>query len=221
MHAGVSEEQGAREDLVGVARALQERGLNHGTSGNCSARCAGAPGRFLVTPSAVPVDRLVAAGMVLMALTGEPLGAGRPSSEWRFHRDIYRARPEVGAIVHVHSPAATALACLRRDLPAFHYMVALAGGDSVRCAAYALYGTQALSDAALLALAGRSACLLANHGMIATGATPAAALSMAVEVEALCEQYLRALAVGEPVLLSAAEMAEAIEQFKDYRPAAA
>jgi len=140
----------------------------------------------------------------------------KPSSEWRFHRDIYAAFPEAGAIVHAHSPFAVALACLRRDIPPFHYMVAMAGGSDIRCARYATFGSQALSDAVLEALGDRRACLMANHGLVAWGRSLAGALALAVEVEALCGQYLRCLQVGEPVLLSDAEMAEVIEKFKDY-----
>ncbi|OIQ78708.1 L-fuculose phosphate aldolase [mine drainage metagenome] len=143
-------------------------------------------------------------------------GERKPSSEWRFHRDILAARPEVGAVVHTHAVFATTLACLRRDIPPFHYMIAVAGGDTIRCAPYALFGTQALSDAALQGLQGRRACLLANHGMIALGSNLDAAQAMAVEVEGLCEQYIRALQVGEPYLLSVEEMAEVAEQFKGY-----
>ena len=130
----------------------------------------------------------------------------RASSEWRFHRDIYRARPEVGAIVHGHPPFCTALACARREIPAFHYLVALAGGHDIRCAAYATFGTQELSDAVLAALAGRRGCLLANHGMVTLGPAPAQALDLALEIEGLAEQYWRALQVGPPVLLDPAEM---------------
>jgi L-fuculose-phosphate aldolase len=154
--------------------------------------------------------------MVAMDFSGELPRRGKPSSEWRFHRDILQARPEVGAVIHTHSMFATTLACLRRDIPPFHYMIALAGGDSIRCAPYALFGSQALSDAALLALKDRRACLLANHGMIAVGESLKQALDVTVEVETLCEQYLRALQIGEPHLLSKEEMADVFEQFKGY-----
>ena len=140
----------------------------------------------------------------------------RPSSEWRFHRDIYRARPEAGAVVHAHAPYGTTLACLGRGIPAFHYMIAVAGGDTIRCAPYATFGSQALSDHALAALEGRRACLLANHGMIALGPDLAAAFDLAVEVEALAGQYWRALQIGAPRLLSADEMADVLEKFRTY-----
>jgi L-fuculose-phosphate aldolase len=138
----------------------------------------------------------------------------RPSSEWRFHRDILAARPEVGAVLHCHSTYATTLACHHRGIPAFHYMVAVAGGADIRCAPYATFGTQALSDAALAALEGRRACLLGQHGMIALGATPEKALALAVEVEVLARMYVQALTLGAPPVLDEAEMARVLEQFR-------
>jgi L-fuculose-phosphate aldolase len=144
--------------------------------------------------------------------------AANPSSEWRFHHDIYLQRPDVNAIVHCHSAFATSLACLHKGVPAFHYMIAVAGGPNIRCAPYALFGTQELSNQALRALQDRKACLLANHGMIAVGRDLADALGIAVEVESLCEQYWRALQIGEPIILSDAQMAEVMEKFKTYGP---
>ena len=202
-----------REQLLTIARKLSETGLNRGTSGNVSVRAAEG---FLVTPSGMTAEAMTPHAMVLMDFNGQPHGPGTPSSEWRFHRDILAARPEIGAVIHTHSMFATTLACLHRDIPPFHYMIALAGGDSIRCAPYALFGSQALSDAAVAALQERKACLLANHGMIALGRDLEDALAVAVEVETLCEQYWRALQVGEPYLLSAQEMAEVMEQFKGY-----
>jgi len=207
----------AAEELLRSMRILVERGLNVGAAGNASIRI---PDGLLVTPSAVPAERLAPELMVHLDQQGEvlaPLG-GRPSSEWRMHRDIYAARPEVGAIVHTHSPAATGVACTRQDIPAFHYMVARLGGSDVRCGSYATFGTQALSDAALAALAGRRACLLANHGQVALGRDLPEALATALELEALAQHFLFALAAGGPVLLTAAEMAEALARFTDYRP---
>jgi L-fuculose-phosphate aldolase len=171
---------------------------------------------FLVTPTGLAYESISPEDIVAMAPDGLPTGPRAPSSEWRFHRDIYAARPEVGAVVHAHSPFATTLACLGRGVPAFHYMVAIAGGCDIRCAAYATFGTQALSDHALAALEGRKACLLANHGMIAVGAALADALALGVEVEALAEQYWRALQIGEPNLLSDAEMSVVLEKFATY-----
>jgi len=202
-----------RVALAGLARESVHCGLNQGSSGNVSVRSHAG---FLITPSGQAMAALTAADMVAMGMDGAVLEAGRPSSEWRFHRDIYAAFPEAAAVVHAHSPFAVALACLRRDIPPFHYMVAMAGGMDIRCAAYATFGTQALSDAVLAALQDRRACLMANHGLLAWGRNLPAALALAQEVEALCGQYLRACQVGEPVLLSEAEMREVLEKFKDY-----
>lgn len=202
-----------REQLLAVTRKLSDLGLNKGTAGNASVRDDQG---FLVTPSGMPVEAMTPHDMVQMDFDGNAHGTRPPSSEWRFHRDILVARPEVGAVIHTHSMFAVTLSCLRRDIPSFHYMIALAGGGDIRCAAYALFGTQALSDAALDALHDRKACLLANHGMIAVGRNLENAFSITVEVEALCEQYWRTLQVGGPVLLSDQEMQDAIEQFKGY-----
>jgi L-fuculose-phosphate aldolase len=199
--------------VADFARRSASVGLNQGTSGNVSAR---SPSGFLITPSGRDMTGLAANDMVPVAMDGAAPEGMKPSSEWRFHRDIYAAFPEAGAIVHAHSPFAVALACLRRDIPPFHYMVAMAGGVDIRCARYATFGTQALSEAVLEALRDRRACLMANHGLVAWGGGLAGALALAVEVEALCGQYLRCLQAGGPVLLSGAEMAEVIEKFKDY-----
>jgi L-fuculose-phosphate aldolase len=212
-----------RRDLADTARAMRRRGLSQGTSGNLSVRVAEG---LLITPSAVPYDAMGPDSMVLLDVQGQvldPAGqavapAGhKPSSEWRLHSAILAARPEVSAVVHTHSMFCTTLACLRMEIPAFHYMVAVAGGDSIRCGPYATFGTAALADQALAALDGRRACLLANHGMLALGPTPGDALALAVEVETLAEQYWRSLQVGQPALLSADEMADALAAFRDYR----
>ena len=202
-----------RESLLNNFKKLAELGLNKGTSGNASIRTDKG---FLVTPSGMAVEQMSAASMVEVDMAGQAISAGKPSSEWRFHRDIYQARPEIQAIVHTHSMFATSLSCLRQNIPPFHYMIAVAGGKDIRCAEYALFGTQELSDAAIVALENRKACLLANHGMIALGKTIDQAVSVAVEVETLCEQYWRALQVGQPHILSDQEMADVFEQFKDY-----
>jgi L-fuculose-phosphate aldolase len=210
-------ERELREAVIATARNMNALGVNRGKSGNVSARWAsGDFDGFLVTPSGLPYDETSAGDIVAVALDGAAVGARAPSSEWRFHRDIYAARREVSAIVHTHAPFATTLACLDRGIPPFHYMVAVAGGDDIRCAPYATFGTQQLSDHAVAALSGRRACLLAHHGMIATGASLADALALAVEVEHLAEVYWRALQVGEPALLSDAEMAVVLEKFKTY-----
>ena len=203
----------SREALLNSALALQTLGLNQGTSGNTSIRQGDG---FVITPSGMPINEMNANSMVEMNMHGEAISAGKPSSEWRFHRDIYQARPEVGAVIHTHAMFATTLACLRKDIPPFHYMIAIAGGDNIRCADYALFGTQALSDHVIEALKERRACLLANHGMIAVGKSLQQALDIAIEVETLCEQYWRALQVGEPNILSTQEMNEVREQFKGY-----
>lgn len=206
--------EGLREALCAASRTLERVGLNCGTAGNLSVRVEAG---FLVTPSGVKPEALNPQAIVAMALDGSIADPRQqPSSEWRFHRDIYVSRPDAGAVVHVHSPYATALACQRRDIPGFHYMIAKAGGDSIRCGAYATFGTQALSDATLLALVDRRACLLANHGMIALGATLDKAVDMTREVEELARQYALALSCGTPILLSADEMGDALERFKTY-----
>jgi L-fuculose-phosphate aldolase len=206
-----------RKAVVDTSLAMNAAGINRGKSGNVSARLReeGFDG-FLITPSGLPYAETSADDIVAMTLQGEAHGERVPSSEWRFHRDIYANRTDTHAIVHTHAPFATSLACLHRGIPPFHYMVAVAGGNDIRCAPYATFGTQALSDNALAALAGRNACLLANHGMIALGASLAHALAVAVEVETLAEMYWRALQIGEPILLSGAEMAIVLEKFATY-----
>ncbi|MDR2093860.1 MAG: class II aldolase/adducin family protein [Azoarcus sp.] len=199
--------------LLATARAMVACRLNTGTAGNVSARHDGG---FIITPSGLPPARCEAADMVAMTMDGHHTGALAPSSEWRIHRDIYAGFPEAGAVIHAHSPFATALACQRADIPPFHYMIARFGGDNVRCAAYATFGTAALSENALAALEGRSACLLANHGMLVHGRDLDHALAQAVELETLCEQYWRTCQIGPPVLLTAEEMAEALESFRWY-----
>jgi L-fuculose-phosphate aldolase len=202
-----------RHEIIATALAMNACGINRGKSGNVSVRVEDG---FLITPSGLAYDALEPHDVVVMTLEGEGRGPRQPSSEWRFHRDIYASRADANAIVHAHSPFATTLACLGRGIPAFHYMIAVAGGNDVRCASYATFGTQALSDHALRALESRKACLLANHGMIAVGPTLASALALAVEVEALAEQYWRALQIGEPMLLSETEMAVVLEKFRTY-----
>ena len=202
-----------RTELVRVAKKLDALGLSHGTSGNLSVRCGEG---FLITPSGFGAEDLDDDDIVFVHLSGQSQGRWQPSSEWLFHRDIYAQRPEFGAVIHTHSNAATTLACLRRDIPPFHYMLALLGGDSLRCADYATFGTQALSDNALIAMRERRACLLANHGMIAAGKNLAEAFKYTIEVENLSELYLRTLAVGAPVLLTAAEFQDAQQRFVSY-----
>ena len=202
-----------RHEIIATALKMNALGINRGKSGNVSARTKDG---FLVTPTGLSYESTQPDDVVAMTLDGASRGSRLPSSEWRFHRDIYAARTEVGAIVHTHSPFATTIACLGRDIPAFHYMVAVAGGKDIRCAPYATFGTQTLSDHALHALVGRKACLLANHGMIALGVALVDALALAVEVEGLAEQYWRALQIGEPNLLTDAEMDVVLAKFAKY-----
>jgi L-fuculose-phosphate aldolase len=205
--------QNLLEGLLTISQQLRVLGLNKGTSGNCSVRSSEG---FLITPSGLPVEEMSAASMVKMQFDGTFEKGKKPSSEWRFHRDILQNRAEVNAIIHTHSIFATTLACLHKDIPPFHYMIAVVGGDTIRCAPYALFGSQALSDHALTALIDRKACLLANHGMIALGKDLNDAFAVAVEVENLCEQYWRALQLAEPYILSETEMLEVFQQFKGY-----
>ncbi len=203
--------------LIDSARRMNAAGLNRGAAGNLSVRVddRGLAG-FLITPTGMAYDRLEPADIVFMSLDGRCRGRRAPSSEWRFHRDLYVARADAGAVLHAHSPFATSLACLRRPIPAFHYMIARFGGDSVRCAEYATFGTQALSDAVLKAIDERHGCLLANHGMLTIGRDLSQAFDFGLELESLCEQYWRACQIGAPVLLDAAEMAKVLDKFAGY-----
>ncbi len=202
-----------RTQLIATARAMQPAGLNRGTSGNVSVRSGEG---FYITPTGMAYDRLREDDIPLMALDGSHVGSRKPSSEWRFHRDLYAARPEVGAVLHAHSPFAVSLACLRLDIPPFHYMIARFGGDTIRCAEYAIFGSNFLSTAAMAAMAERKACLLANHGLLVAGRDLDEALALAIELEELCEQYWRACQLGQPVLLTAEEMGAVLEKFKGY-----
>jgi L-fuculose-phosphate aldolase len=202
-----------RRQVLETVRWLAEHRLYTGTSGNVSCR---ARDGFLVTPTGIACEDLRAVDMVEVALDGKTRGGLLPSSEWRLHRDIYRHRPGVGAIVHTHSTVATALSCLRRPIPAFHYMIAKTGGRELRCARYATYGTEALSKNVRAALTGRRACLLANHGVVVLGTDLSQARLLAEEVEALCTQYFVARSIGAPVLLSAREMEEVAQKFARY-----
>ena len=210
-----------RAEIIATALQMNALRINQGKSGNVSARVQlPSPPHFLLTPTGLPYDQLQPDDLALLPLdaTDERDAAGPrlPSSEWRFHRDIYAAHPEAGAIVHTHGIYSTTLACLGRHIPAFHYMVAAAGGDDIRCAPYATFGTQALSDHALAALDGRKACLLAQHGLIAYGSTLEHALALAVDVEALAQMYWQALQVGEPEILPADEMRRVVDKFATY-----
>lgn len=200
-------------DVLEAARRLEACGLNRGAAGNVSARRGPA---FLITPSGLEPDECTADDMVEVLFDGRSIGTRKPSSEWRIHRDIYAARSDADAIVHAHSPFATALACIGDSIPPFHYMIARFGGSTVRCARYATFGEQALSDAVLSALPGRCACLMANHGMLVFGRSLRHAVALAVELETLCEQYWRALQVGTPKLLDDGEMERVLGKFAGY-----
>jgi L-fuculose-phosphate aldolase len=207
-----------RQQLVTVARRLNGSGLNQGTSGNLSVRI---PGGLLITPSSLPYEQMEPEDLVAIDHRGQVLaggprdgGARRPSSEWRLHADILAGRPEVAAVLHCHSIHATALACHGRAIPPFHYMTAVAGGDDIRCAPYATFGTAELSELAVAALVDRRACLLGQHGQVALGASLDQALRIAIEVETLAQMYLQALQLGEPPLLSPEQMAAVHHQFR-------
>lgn len=202
-----------REQLIETAVAMNASGINRGTSGNLSVRLDGG---FLITPSGMNCAELIPEDIVAMNLEGEWGGSIQPSSEWRFHRDIYRHRADARAILHAHPVFCATLACLGRPIPAFHYMVAVAGGRDIRCAAYATFGTQELSDHVLNALTGRKACLMANHGLVCLEHDLPKALALAIEVEQLAQVYQQCLAVGEPVILDDGEMETVLEKFKDY-----
>ncbi|KTR06259.1 fuculose phosphate aldolase [Aureimonas ureilytica] len=201
-----------REEMVATCRRMNESGINQGTAGNLSVRN---PAGFLVTPTSLPYDLMRPSDLVQMSFDGTYEGARRPSSEWRFHRDILAARSDVDCVLHCHSVYATTLAVHHHEIPSFHYMTAIAGGTTIRCSRYATFGTQALSDAALEALEDRMACLLGQHGQIALGKTLSGALSLAIEVETLSRLYVQARVLGEPPVLSDEEMARVIQQMKN------
>lgn len=206
-----------RQAVIRTARETTAAGVNVNTAGNVSVRCQrGARAGMLITPSALAYDGLQVADIVFVDEAGASIGTRAPSSEWRFHHDIYRMRPELHAIVHTHSPHATALACQKLSIPPFHYMVAAAGGSDIRCADYATFGTQELSDHALRALENRRACLLEHHGVIAGGDDLAQALALAIEVEHLARIYIAVRSLGEPRLLSEQEMQRVLKRFGHY-----
>jgi L-fuculose-phosphate aldolase len=210
------DERALRADIVAKARWMNAAGLNQGTSGNISARYKDV---LLITPSATPYDAMTPETIAAMPLDGEYgawSGPLNPSTEWRFHLDIAKSRPDVGAIVHTHSTYATVLAIARKEIPACHYMIAAFGGATIRCAGYARYGTKELSDLALKALEGRNGCLLANHGMLALGANLEKAMWRAMELETLARQYYLSLALGDPFILSDEQIAETARGFANY-----
>lgn len=207
------DELALRTELIEACRSMNRLGINKGTAGNISVRHGDG---FLISPTGIPYDKLVPEHVVAMNWDASFAGDVLPSSEWRFHRDILQARPDLNAIVHTHSTHATALAVMGREIPAIHYGIAGAGGSTIRCAPYELFGTQALADRAVEALEGRRACLLAHHGMIVCGRDLKQALALAIEFETLCEQYWRVLQIGAPKLIPAEEMARVLERFAGY-----
>lgn len=202
-----------REAIVAACREMNRSGLNQGTSGNISVRWEDG---LLITPTSLPYDRMTPDDIVFLGLDGQRTGRHRPSSEWRFHRDIMVAKPEVNAIVHAHPPYATIVAIMGMDIPPLHYMVAVAGGSTIPCAPYATFGTEDLSRHAVTALEDRTACLLEHHGMIATGATLDKAMWLAVEVEALARQFHGCLQIGGPHLLALDEIERVRARLADY-----
>ncbi len=212
---GDSEELALRHAITEACRAMNALGINQGTSGNISVRWRDG---LLITPSGMPYGDMKAADIVHLRMDGSYNHRLVPSSEWRFHRDIIGARPDVGAVVHAHPVYCTAFAICGLEIPAIHYMIAAAGGPTVRCGGYAPYGTPELSDIALAALRDRTCCLLANHGMIATGPDLGKAMWLAVELETLCRQYAVALQVGRPNVLPDDEIARTVERFRTYGP---
>jgi L-fuculose-phosphate aldolase len=206
-----------RRAMIATASAMNAAGINVNKAGNVSVRCTrGSRAGHLLTPTGIPYERLATDDLTFIDSAGGVTGSRTPSSEWRFHGAIYAARDDVDAIVHTHSAHATALACQGLGIPAFHYMVAAAGGIDIRCADYATYGTQELADRALAALEGRRACLLAHHGVIACGTGLDQALALAIEVENLARTYVIVRSLGEPRLLDPDEMARVLARFEDY-----
>ncbi len=208
-----AEESTLRAAMTAALKRLDVLGLNRGSTGNLSCRLGEG---MLITPTGMDAEALQPDDLVWMSADGTVRGAWQPSSEWAFHHAVYQARPDLSAVVHMHSPQATALACLRQPLPSFHYMVAVAGGPDVPLVPYHTFGTLALSTAVGAAFAQRNACLLANHGLVAAGRDLRHAMKVALEIESLSGMYLQALAVGAPVLLDEVQMAEVIEKFRHY-----
>lgn len=200
-------------NVIESCLAMNAQGINQGSAGNISVRFEDG---FLITPSGIPYQQLQPEHIVFIDMEGNSQDLLAPSSEWRMHRDIYVVQPRAGAVLHAHSTFATALSCLRLDIPAFHYMVAVAGGSNIRCADYALFGTQALSDNMLTALDGRRACLLGTHGMICYHDNLDRTLGLGIEIETLAKQYWHARQAGDPVILDEAQMSEVLERFEDY-----
>ncbi len=211
--AGETSEAQARREVIATAQMMSRQGLSPGRSGNVSRRWRDG---MLITPTGMAYDALKPSDVTFVDASGKATGARKPSSEWHFHLAVYAARHDMGAVVHTHSMHAVVLSCTGKPIPAFHYMVAVAGGDDIPCVPYATFGTDALARHVAKGLEKRNACLMAHHGMIATSTTLSSALELAAEVEILAEQYYKVLTLGRPALLPAAEMAEVIERFRSY-----
>ena len=207
------QDEALRREMIATCIFMNERGINQGTSGNISVRVDGG---FLITPSGVAYAEMQPEDIVFMKIDASHEGPRKPSTEWRFHRDIMLKKPEVGAVIHLHSMFCTSLSMLRREIPAVHYMIAAAGGSTIPCTPYVTWGTQELADAIISALQNRLACLLANHGMVCVGPNLKKAAWLAVEVETLAAQYWRALQIGEPHILPDDEIARVMEKFSSY-----
>lgn len=206
------DDQALREEMVAICRRMNEAGINQGTAGNLSVRN---PEGFIITPSSLPYERMQPQDLVQMFFDGTYAGR-RPSSEWRMHRQTLETRRDIDAVLHCHSIYATTLAVHHKTIPSFHYMTAVAGGTTIRCARYATFGTQGLADAATEALeGGRLACLLGQHGQLSLGRTPAGALAMAIEVETISRLYVQALTLGAPPILDDAEMERVLQQMRN------
>jgi L-fuculose-phosphate aldolase len=209
-------EKAKRQSIIDACLRMNALGINQGTSGNISLRHDDG---MLITPTSVPYEAMQPEQIVFMTLDGALDAKQRPSSEWHFHRDILKARPEVNAVVHAHPPYSTILAIMGLEIPPVHYMIACAGGDTIRCAPYATFGTEELSQHAVAALKDRSACLLAHHGMIAVGPSLQKAMWLAVEIETLARQYHGCLQIGTPRLLPSEEIENVRSRMAGYGPA--
>lgn len=209
----MTEELKLRTELLEACLSMNQLGISKGTSGNISVRFGDG---FLISPTGVAYDKVKPEHVVMMNWDATFAGDVLPSSEWRFHRDILRARPDVNAVVHTHSTHATAVSILEKDIPAIHYVIAGCAGSTIRCAPYQIFGSQELADAVVKALEGRRACLMAHHGVVAAHVSIARALALAVTVEELAHQYLLCLQFGEPPILSDTQISQVLEKFKTY-----
>jgi L-fuculose-phosphate aldolase len=208
-----TDELAKRQAIIDACRRMNALGINQGTSGNISVRHVDG---LLVTPTSVPYEAMTPEQIVFMTMDGTHGPDQKPSSEWRIHRDILKSRPEINAVVHAHPTYCTILAIMGMEIPPVHYMIAAAGGDSIRCAPYATFGTAELSEHAVRALEDRLACLLDHHGMIAIGKTLDKAMWLAVEVETLARQYHGCLQIGRPPLLPSAEIERVRQRMAGY-----